>query len=146
MQDNRPPANRVGTIYLLLGLAQAAHSIEEMRTHLYDFFWTVTGLFHSYVSSFPQFRMSADTFAAVNMTFIALLLGTVPFVAAGRRWALFLAGLVGVMEVLNGLGHLSGAVFFRGYVPGAASAPLLLLLGIFLLRELALIDALKSSQ
>lgn len=126
----------VGAIYLLLGLAQTSHSIEEMRTHLYDFFWTATGVLHNAMPSFPQFRMAADTFAVINMTLIALLLGTVPAVAAGKRWALYLAGLAGVIEVLNGIGHLSGALFFGGYVPGAASAPLLLILGIFLLREL----------
>ena len=130
-------SRRVGAIYLLLGLAQASHSIEEMRTHLYDFFWTVSGILHSAFPGFPQFRMAADTFAVINMTFIALLLGTVPAVAAGKRWALTLAGVAGVIEVLNGVGHLSGAAFFGGYVPGAASAPLLLILGIFLLRELA---------
>lgn len=127
---------RVGKIYLLLGLAQASHSIEEMRTHLYDFFWTATGVLHNALPGFPQFRMAADTFAVINMTLIALLLATVPAVSAGKRWALYLAGVAGVIEVLNGIGHLSGALFFGGYVPGAASAPLLLLLGIFLLREL----------
>lgn len=128
--------SRVGPIYLLLGAAQTAHSIEEMRSHLYDFFWTATGLFHQYVPAFPQFRMSAETFAALNMGLIALLLGTSPFVYAGKRWALFLAGGAAVIEVLNGVAHLAGIVVFGSYVPGAASAPLLLLLGIFLLREL----------
>lgn len=137
---------RAATLYLLLGLAQAAHSIEEMRTHLYDFFWTATGVFHSFVPAFPQFRMAADTFAVINMTVIALLLATVPFVAAGRRWALFLAGVAGIIEVLNGIAHLSGAAFFRSYVPGAASAPLLLLLGFFLLRELVLTGALQAGK
>lgn len=131
-------------MYLLLGFAQTAHSIEEMRTHLYDFFWTATGLLHTYLPGFPQFRMAADTFAVINMSLIALLLGTAPFVAAGRRWALFLAGVAGVIEVLNGAGHLAGTVVFGGYVPGAASAPLLLILGFFLLRELVRSGALRS--
>lgn len=136
--------SRVGPIYLLLGFAQAAHSIEEMRTHLFDFFWTATGLFHQYLPAFPQFRMSAETFAVVNMTAIAVLLGCSPFVYAGRRWAYFLAGLAGVIEVLNGIAHLSGTLVFGGYVPGAASAPLLLILGFFLLRELLLAGELKG--
>ena len=128
--------SRLASVYLLLGVAQAAHSIEEMRAHLYEFFWTVTGMLHRAAPVFPQFRWSADTFAAVNMVLIALLLGTVPFVDAGKRWALALAWVVAVVETLNGIGHLSGALYFGSYVPGAASAPLLLLLGIVLLREL----------
>ncbi|MEE9234756.1 MAG: HXXEE domain-containing protein [Candidatus Acidoferrales bacterium] len=136
MERSQPEFHPVGNIYLLLGLAQAAHSIEEMRTHLYEFFWTATGRLHSSFPSFPQFRMEADTFAAINMALIALLLATVPFVRTGRRWALFLAAVVGTIEILNGAAHLTGVVVFRGYVPGAASAPLLFLLGCFLLREL----------
>ncbi|MFQ5777580.1 MAG: HXXEE domain-containing protein [Terriglobia bacterium] len=143
MEHNPQHASRVGAIYLLLGLAQAAHSIEEMRAHLYDFFWAATGVFHQYISAFPQFRMGADTFAVLNMSFIALLLATVPAVQAGKRWALFLAGLAGVIEVLNGIAHLAGAIVFGGYVPGAASAPLLLILGFFLLRELRRTGALR---
>jgi hypothetical protein len=135
---------RVGPLYLLLGVAQTTHSIEEMRSHLYDFFWTATGLFHQYLPAFPQFRMSAETFAVINMTIIAVLLGTSPFVYAGRRWALFLAGLAGVIEVLNGIAHLAGTAVFGGYVPGAASAPLLLVVGIFLLRELYRAGALRT--
>lgn len=144
MEDSPQPAKRVGAMYLLLGLAQAAHSIEEMRAHLYDFFWTASGVFHQYIPAFPQFRMSADTFAVLNMSFIALLLATVPAVQAGKRWALLLAGVAGVIEVLNGIAHLAGAIVFGGYVPGAASAPLLLILGFFLLRELRRTGALSQ--
>lgn len=138
------PGTRVGPIYLMLGFAQAAHSIEEMRSHLFDFFWTATGLFQQYLPTFPQFRMSADTFAVINMSLIAVMLGTSHFVYTGKRWALFLAGVAGVIEVLNGIAHTSGMFVFGGYVPGAASAPLLFILGIFLLRELRLAGSLRS--
>lgn len=40
-------ANRISRRFWLLGLTQAAHSIEEMRTGLYDFFWTATGRIQS---------------------------------------------------------------------------------------------------
>lgn len=144
MLEQQTGLNRVATMYWLLALMQAAHSIEEMRTHLYDFFWVVTGLFHSVIPSFPQFRMSADTFAVINMSLIALLLATVPAVAAGKRWALFLAGIAGVVEVLNGIGHMAGALYFGSYVPGVVSAPFLLILGFFLLRELYRTGALTN--
>lgn len=34
--------DRVGLRFWLLGLAQTAHSIEEMSSRLYDFMWTAT--------------------------------------------------------------------------------------------------------
>lgn len=142
--NSTPAAGRVAPLYLALGFAQAAHSIEEMSTRLYDFFWTATGLFHQYVPAIPQFRMSPGTFAVINMTLIAILLGSSSSVFAGRQWALYLAGLAAVVETLNGAGHLTGIFVFGGYVPGALTAPVLLILGILLLRELSRTGALRG--
>ena len=115
--------DRLTFSYWLLGLSQAAHSIEEMRSRLYDFFWIATGRIHEVLPSVSQVRMNADTFALLNMSFIAVLLGTVPAVRARAPLALGLAGLAATIEVLNGIGHTAGAVWFRGYVPGVATAP-----------------------
>ncbi len=139
-----PPATRVFFPYWLIGLAQAAHSMEETRNRLYDTgFWTVTGISHQYASWFPQFRMEADTFVTLNMLFIAVILGISPLVWAGARWALWFAGFVGVIETLNGIAHLSAAAYFAGYWPGAFTAPFLLGLGIWLLTRLRREGALR---
>lgn len=136
MAGDAEKLQRVGTLYWLLAFAQAMHSIEEMRTGLYDFFWTMTGVIHNAFPGFPQFRWDAVTFAVVNMGIITFVLGIAPFVREGRGWALGLAAVVAVIETLNGIGHISAAFYFGGYVPGVASAPLLLILGAVLLREL----------
>ena len=117
--------------FWLLGLAQAAHSIEEMIAKLYDFMWIATERL-----GLPRMGMTATTFAVVNMTIIAFLLGVAPFVAARRPWAVAIAWVAAVIEVLNGSGHLAGTVVFSGYVPGAATAPLLIIAGIALLSAL----------
>lgn len=127
---------RLAFFYWLLGLAQAAHSIEEMRMRLYDFFWVATGRIHEVVPAVTQIRMSAQTFALLNMTFITVLLGTVPAVRARQPFALALAGVAGTIEVLNGIGHTAGAIWFRGYVPGVATAPFLFVTGVLVLTEL----------
>ena len=130
------PISRLGMLYLSLGLAQAAHSFEEIVTHLYDFYWVVTGVLHRAVSWFPQFRWPADLFAAVNVLLVALLLGSWPFVERRNIPALYLAWIAGVVETVNGFNHIAAALFFRGYVPGVVTAPVLLVLGPLLLREL----------
>ena len=122
--------------FWLLGLAQAAHSIEETAARLYDFFWIATGRLHELVPAISQVRMSAQTFAVLNMSFIAILLGAVPFVRARNPLAIALAGAAGIIEVANGIGHTAGAIWFRSYVPGLATAPLLFVAGILVLREL----------
>ena len=128
--------SRLGKLYLGLGLTQAAHSVEEMLTHLYDFFWVVSGRLHHVFPWYPQFRWPADLFGALNLLLVAVLLGSLPFVEQRRSWALALAGIAGVIETVNGINHLTAAVVLRGYVPGAITAPMLLVLGPLLLREL----------
>ena len=129
-------SDRLTFRFWLLGLAQAAHSIEETAARLYDFFWVATGRLHELVPVIPQMRMSAQTFALVNMSFITVLLGAVPFVRARNPLAIGLAGAAGAIEVVNGIGHTAGAIWFRNYVAGVATAPFLLVTGILLLREL----------
>jgi len=96
-----------------------------MLHHLYDFFWVVTGMLHRAFVSYPQFRWPADRFGAVNMALIAVLRGSWPWVERRQGWALILAGMVGVVETLNGINHLA-----------AVAAPFLLILGLVVLREL----------
>jgi hypothetical protein len=126
-----PKIDRVGRAFWLLGLAQAAHSVEEMASRLYDFMWTATERL-----GLPHMGMSATTFAVTNMVIIAFLLGVAPFVWQGRKWAIAIAWAAAVVEILNGLGHLTGAVVFRGYVPGAATAAFLVAAGVSLLLVL----------
>ena len=123
--------------FWLLGLAQAAHSLEEIATRLYDFFWIATGRLREVFPGFAQVRMSAQTFGAINLALVAVLLGVVPLVRARKPFALALAAIAGVVEIANGIGHVAGAVWFRGYVPGVATAPLLFVAGVSVLRELA---------
>jgi hypothetical protein len=128
------PFGTDGTIarrFWLLGLAQAAHSTEEMTTKLYQFMWIATERL-----GLPRMGMTATTFAVVNMGIIAFLLGVAPFVAAWRPSAIAIAWVAAVIELLNGSGHLAGTVVFGGYVPGAVTAPLLIAAGVALLSAL----------
>ena len=119
----------VGKTYLALGIAQALHSMEEMLMHLYSFFRTATGSFQELPPVLPRLSMKAEVFAVLNMAVITIILASVPFVESNRRWAVLLAWCWAVVEVLNGLAHLGVAVAFSRYVPGALTAPLLVVAG-----------------
>jgi hypothetical protein len=121
----------LGRAFWLLGLSQAAHSMEEMLARLYDFMWVATERL-----GLPSMGMTATTFAVVNMGIIALFLLVTPFVISRHVWAIGFSWLAAVVEILNGIGHLSGAVLFRRYVPGAVTAPLLVACGVALLVAL----------
>jgi len=135
MEEDLFGGSRVGRRFWLLGLAQAAHSMEEMRARLYDFMWIATERL-----GLTPMGMSATTFALVNMGIIAFLLGIAPFVAARRGWAIAVAWIAAIVEIANGVGHLTAVLVFRGYAPGAITAPLLLAAGV------ALISALKREK
>jgi|SaaInl8_200m_RNA_FD_contig_51_871374_length_593_multi_2_in_0_out_0_1 hypothetical protein len=127
---------KIAKIYLLLGIFQALHSMEEMYSRLYEFFWVATGFFHGFIPFLPQFRMSPDLFALLNMGIILIILASVPFLNAGHLWARSLAWLFAILEIINGLAHIGGVIIFSRYVPGAVTAPFLFLLGLVLARRL----------
>src|SRR5512143_1860113 len=132
---------RARWLFLGLILAQAAHSVEEYATHLYDVLPParfVSGL----VSTDRAFG-----FAVVNAALVAFGLWTYlarvrSGHAAGVGWAWFWS----VLEGANGVGHLVFALSRGGYFPGAWTAPLLLVLAVALGRVLPARGATKAPR
>jgi hypothetical protein len=112
-------------------LAQGAHSIEEYSGHLWESFPParfVTGL----VSSNPE-----RGFVVLNMALFAF--GVWCFLWPVRRgWpvAVRLVWFWVVIEVINGIGHPLWSLREGGYTPGLATAPILLLLALYLAHQL----------
>src|SRR4029453_16767557 len=113
--------------FLALVLAQAAHSIEEYRTRLYDVFPP---------ARFVSGLVSADRrvgFIIFNVSLVAF--GVWCFVGpirGARPSARALAWAWAALEVANGLGHMAWALAAGGYRPGLASAPFLVAIGLTL--------------
>lgn len=112
-------------------LAQAAHSIEEYFGHLWESFPParfVAGL----VSSNPE-----RGFVALNV--LLLTFGVWCFLWPVRRgWpvAVRLAWIWAVIEIVNGVGHPLWSIREGGYTPGLATAPVLLVLALYLAYQL----------
>jgi hypothetical protein len=117
-------------------LAQAAHSVEEYVGRLWESFQParfVVGL----VSSNP-----AQGFVIVNVLLVAF--GAWCFWwPVRRRWpvAIALAWLWVVIEIVNGVGHPLWTLREGGYTPGVATAPILLVLAVYLAYELRRVHA-----
>jgi Protein of unknown function with HXXEE motif len=120
--------NRSGRIaFLALILAQAAHSIEEYSSRLYDVLAParfVSGLFSS------DLRIG---FVIFNVLLVAFGLGCFfgP-VLRGARAATALAWLWVGLEALNGCAHIIWAASAGAYRPGLATAPLLVAIALAL--------------
>ena len=123
---------RARTLFLLLVLAQALHSVEEYAFRLYDRFA-------------PAHRISdalgvdrATGFLAANAAFVLVGLAWWSLaVRPQRRAGGGLAWFWAVLEALNGLVHILLALAAGGYFPGLLTAPLLLGLAAALIARLS---------
>jgi hypothetical protein len=123
--------SRIQLTFAALILVQAAHSVEEYVGHLWDSFPParfVAGL----VSSNPE-----NGFVILNALLLAF--GAWCFFWPVRRgWpiAVALMWLWAVIEIINGIGHPLWSLRQGGYTPGLATAPLLLILAVYLAYQL----------
>ncbi|MBI4479170.1 MAG: HXXEE domain-containing protein [Acidobacteria bacterium] len=114
-------------VFLLLILAQGAHSAEEYSTALYEVFgparWVSSLLSDDLALGFFVFNAALVAFG--------LWCWAVP-VRLSWRAAGGVAWFWTVLELGNGIGHLALALSQGGYFPGVATAPLLVLLAAWL--------------
>ncbi len=122
-------------LFAILVFFQTAHSIEEYLTHLYDWLPIATVKIHNILDFFPVLSMREGTFALLNVIFLIFLSIVCILVFRRNRSAWKLARIVAIVETLNGLAHISAAIYAGGYFPGTASAVGLLITGPLLLRS-----------
>ena len=121
---------KIKKAFLLLVLVQAAHSIEEYYGKLWEVF-APAKFITSLVSNDHE-----KGFVIINVAlFIA---GMLIWVAAVRNhsFAIVPIWFLTIMEVINSIGHSVWAIMERDYVPGVATAPILFILAIYLMRQL----------
>jgi len=109
-------------VFLSLILAQAAHSIEEYVTRLFEVFaparFVSSLISHDLARGFLVFNAALVTFG--------LWCWAVP-VRSGWHAARGLVWFWAILELGNGVGHSAVALSRGGYFPGVVTAPLLLL-------------------
>jgi len=123
--------NRLQAAFGALVLAQAAHSVEEYVGRLWE--------------SFPPARfvsglISPDLefgFLVVNVSLVTFGIWCVAWpVRRGWSSAVPLAWAWVTVEVINGLGHPLWTLRQGGYTPGVATAPVLLVLALYVALQL----------
>jgi Protein of unknown function with HXXEE motif len=113
-------------------LAQAVHSTEEYLGRLWETFPParfITGLISHDLE---------QGFIILNVAFVAFGVWTY-LVPVRRQWpsAIPIVWFWAVLEVINAVGHTLWSVRQGGYTPGVATAPVLLVLSIYLFSQLA---------
>ena len=118
------------TFACLIGV-QAAHSIEEYVGKLYDVFPPA-----HFVSGLVSENLDRG-FAILNILLVSFGLWCFLFPVL-RRWpsAIPICWGWALVEIINGLGHPLWSLRQGKYVAGTATAPLLLILALYLARQL----------
>jgi hypothetical protein len=134
-------SQRAQTAFLVLVIAQVAHSVEEYLFRLYEVF--------------PPARFASGLISSDLRTgFLVLNLGLIAFgiwcyavpVRGKLSVAIPLIWFWIVLEVLNGIGHPAASLLDRSYIPGTATAPFLLAIAIYLAIALHKSPNLRDSQ
>ena len=123
--------SRIPATFAALVVAQAAHSIEEYLGELWESFPPAT---------FLTGLISSDR----RLAFVILNVALLAFGAwclmwpVRRNWpsATALMWLWVVIETMNGVGHPLWSLRQGGYTPGVLTAPILLVLGLYLAAQL----------
>jgi len=121
--------------WLVLVAALALHVIDEALTGFLDFYNPLVLAIRSRISWFP---MPTFTFGPWLTGLAALVVGLALLAPAVRRGApgtRIACWVLSVIMFLNGLGHLVGSLYFQRWLPGATSAPLLLVASVLLARR-----------
>ena len=118
----------------MLVAALALHVTDEALTHFLDFYNPLVLRIRAQIRWFPM-----PTFE-FSVWLVGLVLGVIvlslltPLVRRGAAGTRLLSWILVVIMFLNGTAHLVGSVYFQRWLPGATSAPLLLLTSVMLAR------------
>jgi hypothetical protein len=121
-------------LYLALVCTQTLHSAEEIAFGFYRRTPELGAWFKTIVPAFPIVSLSATVFILLNIALVAFLAASVLLVYRRTKHARVIVTVVGMVEFLNGAAHMTMMVVARGYFPGAASAVILFVLSILVLR------------
>jgi hypothetical protein len=120
--------------WLLLVGALAIHVIDEASTGFLQFYNPLVLSIRSRLKWFPMPTFSFAAWLGGLMAFIVVLVSLTPIVRRGGVVIRVLSTVFAALMFLNGLGHLGGSVYFRRWLPGATSAPLLLAASVLFIR------------
>lgn len=118
--------------WLLLVGVLAVHVLDEALTGFLDFYNPLVLGIRSQMPWFPMPTFTFGVWLAGLALLVLLLVVLAPAVHRGARATGVASWLLSVVMFMNGLGHLAGSLYYRRWLPGATSAPLLLAASVLL--------------
>jgi hypothetical protein len=120
--------------WLLLVGALAAHVLDEALTGFLDFYNPLVRSMRSRIWWFPMPTFTFGIWLAGLSAVVVLLALLAPAVRRGASGTRALSWVFSIIMISNGLGHLGGSIYFGRWLPGATTAPLLVVASVWLAR------------
>ena len=127
-------ADRHVRAWLMLVAALALHVADETLTGFLDVYNPLVLRIRSQISWFPMPTFTFGPWLAGLIVLVLLLALLAPAVRRGAVATVFASWVLSTIMFMNGVGHLAGSLYFKTWLPGATTAPLLLVASVFLAR------------
>lgn len=131
--EDAPPVRHMQAWLLLVG-ALALHVFDEALTGFLDFYNPLVLQIRERVWWFPMPTFSFGVWIVGLALLIVVLTLLAPAVRQGVVGTRAASWFLSVIMFMNGVGHLAGSLYFQRWLPGATSAPLLLVSSWWLAR------------
>jgi len=118
-----------------LALSLGVHVADEALTDFLSVYNPAVEAIRQRVPWIPLPTFTFPIWLAGLLLLVSVLLLFSLYAFRGARWMVWLAYLLGVIMVLNGVGHLAGSIYLGRPMPGVYSSPLLLAAAAFLLIQ-----------
>lgn len=143
--SGREVARRLGWAWVALTLALAAHVADEALTNFLSIYNPAVEAIRARVPWIPLPTFTFPIWLTGLILLVLVLLMLSPYAFRGRRWMVWLAYPLGVIMLLNGLGHFAGTVYLGRPMPGVYSSPLLLAAAAYLLIQARKVQRFRAS-
>jgi hypothetical protein len=126
------PGAQHARAWLYMVAALALHVADEALTGFLDFYNPLVLSIRTRIPWFPMPTFTFDVWLTGLILAVAVLALATPWIRRGGTGAAAASWVFAGFMFLNGVGHLAGSIYFDRWLPGATSAPLLLIASVML--------------
>lgn len=119
--------------WLFLVAALALHVLDEALTGFLDFYNPLILQLRESLGFWPMPTFTFGVWLSGLVALVVILAVLTPAVRRGATGTRLVSWVLAVIMLGNGIAHLAGSVYYRRWLPGATSAPLLLVASIMLM-------------
>jgi len=138
-------ARNFGWAWVGLALSLGLHVADEALTDFLSVYNPAVEAIRQRLSWLPLPTFSFVVWLSGLILLVSLLLVLTPLAFRGSRWLVRLAYPLGVIMLLNGVGHILGTLYLGRAMPGVYSSPLLLVAAPVLLVQARRITSASGS-